>query len=64
MNKNTKIETLYDRMRALKGKEDSRSKTELDEVMKKIADNAENNFKKLKKELDGIKADSGKLDKK
>ena len=63
VNKNTKVETLYDRMRALKGKEDSRSKTELDEVMKKIADNAENNFKKLKKELDGIKADSGKLDK-
>ena len=62
MRNDTKIETLHDRMRLLKGKDDSKSKAELEDVIKEIADNAETNFKKLKKELECINADSGRLD--
>ena len=52
----------YDRLRELKGKDDEESKTELASVIKTIAENAEENFNKLKSELEAIKDDSGKLD--
>ena len=58
-NKECESDRLYNRMRYLKGKEDDQSKTELEAVTKAIADNAENNFYKLKQQLDKIKPDSG-----
>ena len=46
-------------MRFLKGKEDDKSKQDFEAVVKAIAENAENNFSKLKQQLDKIKPDDG-----
>ena len=53
--------TLYDRMRSLKTKEDTASKEELKEVIKDIAEAAEENFIKLKTEIAKLKTDQGSL---
>ena len=52
-------DVLYDRMRFLKGKEDDKSKNDLEAVVKAIAENAETNFNKLKQQLDKIKPEDG-----
>ena len=49
-------------MRVLKGKDDLDSKNKLKEVVKEVAEKADENFEKLKSELENIKSDSGKLD--
>ena len=62
LNKKEDKYSPYDRLRELKGKDDEESKTELAKVIQTIAENAEENFNKLKSELEAIKDDSGKLD--
>ena len=46
---------LHDQMRKLKTKSDEKSKAKLQEVLAKIADNAKNNFNKVKAEIDKLK---------
>ena len=48
-------------MRDLKGKDDAKSKTELNKVMKDIADKSEENFNKLKIELAKLKPGNNKF---
>ena len=59
IKKHDEKDSLYSRMRVLKGKEDDESKTELEAVVKAIADIAETNFNKLKQHLNKMKADDG-----
>ena len=54
---NNETDRLYSRMRFLKGKEDDESKTELEAVLKAIAETAEKNFNKLKQQLEKMKPD-------
>ena len=53
--------TLYDIMRSIKTKEDTASKEELKEVIKDIAEAAEDNFIKLKTEIAKLKTDQASL---
>ena len=62
-DKTNKDDSLYDRMRTLKNKDDKESKEELVQVMEAIGAASEENFLKLKDELNKIKPDGGKLDK-
>ena len=48
---------LHDQMRKLKTKSDDESKAKLQEVLAKIADNAKNNFNKVKDEINKLKPD-------
>ena len=48
LNKDDDNNNLYDKMRDLKGKDDAKSKTELNKVIKDIAEKSEENFNKLK----------------
>ena len=59
LKKHDEMDSLYNRMRALKAQEDDDSKKELKAVVKAIADIAETNFNKLKHHLDQMKPDDG-----
>ena len=56
--------TLYDKMRSLKNKEDEEGKEELQKTMADNASAADNNFKKLKEELAKLKPEDGHIDSK
>ena len=66
MNKhnNKHNDSLYNKRRHLKNKEDAESKEELNKVNKAIAENQAANFESLKKDLDKIKNVKGKIDSK
>ena len=57
-------DSLYNKRRNLKNKEDAESKEELNKVNKAIAENQAANFESLKKDLDKIKNVKGKIDSK
>ena len=53
---------LYDKIRFLNGKHDDKSMEELNNVMKIVAEKADENFQKLKEELLKMKPSDGKLE--
>jgi hypothetical protein len=61
LKKHDEMDSLYNRMRVLKAKEDDDGKKELKAVVKAIADIAETNFNKLKHHLDQMKPDDGPI---
>ena len=61
-HKKTDDESLYTRMRELKGKCDPASKQEMIKVTEAIAEAAENKYKKLAEELSKMKPDKGRID--
>ena len=61
-DKDNKEDDLYSRMRLLKNKNDDKSITELNEVIKAIAETADTNFQNIKDELNKMKLDERKLD--
>ena len=63
-NKKQQDNTLYDKMRMLKDKDDPESKIELEKVKIEIAEAASKNFIKMKLELSKIKPGEGKIDSK
>ena len=50
-----KTDILYDKMRELKGKNDEKSKQELNEVIESIAEKEDANFRKIVAEVDDVK---------
>ena len=63
-NKVENNDKLYDKMRTLKGKEDTESKKELAKCIDAIASLADKNYQKVKDELAKIKPSEGRLDNK
>ena len=60
--KKSEDEKLYARMRELKGKEDDKSKEELEEVINAIAEAAEKRYDKVVQELNKMKPEEGRID--
>ena len=53
---------LYKKMRELKDKEDNKSKTELDNIIKNIANLSEEKYQKVMEDLNSMKPSEGKID--
>jgi hypothetical protein len=53
---------LYKKMRELKGKEDDKSKTEIDNIIKEIAKLSEGKYQMVMEELNSMKPSEGKID--
>ena len=53
---------LYKKMRELKDKEDNKSKTELDNIIKDIANLSEEKYQKVMEDLNSMKPSEGKID--
>ena len=63
-HKDNPDDKFFDRRRLLKNKEDDRSKQELEQVNKAIADKHQENFERLKAELAKVKTVDGKINSK
>ena len=61
-SKKSEEEKLYQRMRELKGKEDDKSKAEVEDVIKAIAEAAEIKYNKVVEELNKMKPEEGRID--
>ena len=61
-NKKSEDEKLYDKMRQLKGKDDSERAKELDKVIKDIAESAELKYRNVMEEFKNMKPEEGRID--
>ena len=60
-SKDSTEDVLYKKMRMLKNKVDETSEKDLEKVSEEIAINTEQRYEKIKKELNGMKVEEGKI---